>query len=136
MSPIQRDGLQWSPIFRTLWDQKGCPDYQNVLISGVEDVLWQSMENHLVPLACVHNREVSAVKGAGLEGFHCTHILVSWCSTWTNNGWITAQCTYMLCMLINTLVSWCGGKLWVDQRKKCADICDVAQVTDIPTLPN
>ena len=34
------------------------------------------------------------------------------------------------------LVSWCGGELWVDQRKKCADICDVAQVTDISTLPN
>ena len=28
------------------------------------------------------------------------------------------------------------GKLWVDQRKKCADISDVAQVTDICTLPN
>ena len=24
----------------------------------------------------------------------------------------------------------------MDQRKKCADICDVAQVTDIHTLPN
>ena len=54
-----------------LGTKKGCPDYQNVLISGVEDVLWQSMENHLVPLACVHNREVSAIKGSGLEGFHC-----------------------------------------------------------------
>ena len=29
-----------------------------------------------------------------------------------------------------------GGELWVDQREKCADICDVAQVTDIRTLPN
>ena len=37
---------------------------------------------------------------------------------------------------INSLVSWCGGELWVNQRKKCADICDVAQVTDIRTLPN
>ena len=37
---------------------------------------------------------------------------------------------------IYTCVSWCGGELWVDQRKKCADICDVAQVTDIRTLPN
>ena len=34
-----------------------------------------------------------------------------------------------LCILV-----W--GELWVDQRKKCADICDVAQVTDIRTLPN
>ena len=34
------------------------------------------------------------------------------------------------------LVSWCVGELWVDQRKKCADIRDVAQVTDIRTLPN
>ena len=24
----------------------------------------------------------------------------------------------------------------MDQRKKCADICDVAQVTDVSTLPN
>ena len=37
---------------------------------------------------------------------------------------------------IATIVSWCGGELWVDQRKKCADICDVAQVTDMRTLPN
>ena len=29
------------------------------------------------------------------------------------------------------LVYWCGAELWVDQRKKCVDICDVAQVTDI-----
>ena len=45
----------------------------------------------------------------------------------------------MLCVIyVNILgiVSWCGGDLWVDQRKKCADICDVAQVTDIRTLPN
>ena len=31
----------------------------------------------------------------------------------------------------HALVSWCVGELWVDLRKKCADICDVAQVTDI-----
>ena len=37
---------------------------------------------------------------------------------------------------IYIFVSWCGGELWVDQRIKCADICDVAQVTDIRTLPN
>ena len=35
--------------------------------------------------------------------------------------------------ICTVLVSWCGGELWVDQRKKCADICDVAQVTDIRT---
>ena len=29
-----------------------------------------------------------------------------------------------------------GANYWADQRKKCADICDVAQVTDIRTLPN
>ena len=57
-----------------LGTRKGCPDYQDVLISEVKDVLRQSMENHLVPLACVLNREVSAIKGAGLEGFHCTPI--------------------------------------------------------------
>ena len=32
------------------------------------------------------------------------------------------------------LVCWCGGKSWVNQRRKCADICDVAQVTDVSTL--
>jgi hypothetical protein len=32
------------------------------------------------------------------------------------------------------LASWCVGELRVDQRKQCADICDVAQVTDIRTL--
>ena len=42
---------------------------------------------------------------------------------------------WSLCVQV-VLVSWCGGELWVDQRKKCADICDVAQVTDIRTLPN
>ena len=37
--------------------------------------------------------------------------------------------------IVYILVSWCAGELRVDQRK-CADICDVAQVTDIHTLPN
>ena len=32
-----------------------------------------------------------------------------------------------VCIYIYKLVSWCGGELWVDQRKKCADICDVAR---------
>ena len=41
-----------------------------------------------------------------------------------------------VCIYVHALVSWCGGALWVDQRKKCADICDVAQVTDTRTLPN
>ena len=39
-------------------------------------------------------------------------------------------------MYMYMFVSWCGGELWVDQRKKGADICDVAQVTDIHILPN
>ena len=38
-----------------------------------------------------------------------------------------------ICMYVYVLVSWCGGELWVDQRKVCADICDVAQFTDIRT---
>ena len=37
-------------------------------MSGVEDVLWQSMGNHLVPVACVHIRGVFAMQGSGLEG--------------------------------------------------------------------
>ena len=28
-------------------------------------------------------------------------------------------------------VFWCVGKLWMGQRTKCADICDMGQVTDI-----
>ena len=38
-------------------------------ISGVRDVLWQSMESHLAPVACVHIRGVSAIQEAGLEGY-------------------------------------------------------------------
>ena len=34
-----------------LGTKKGCPDYQDVLISGLEDVLLQSMENNLVPFS-------------------------------------------------------------------------------------
>ena len=48
--------------------------------------------------------------GVGLQRFHCIHSI--------------------------TFVSLCGGELRVDQRKKYANICDVAQVTDIHTLPN
>ena len=29
------------------------------------------MESHLVQVVCVHIRGVSAIQGAGLEGFHC-----------------------------------------------------------------
>ena len=56
-------------------------------------------------------------------------------STSRENMWISIarKQTYMDVLYI---VCWCGGKEWVDQRKKCADICDVAQVTDIRTLPN
>ena len=36
--------------------RKDCPDYEDVLILEVEVVLWQSTKNHLVSLACVHNR--------------------------------------------------------------------------------
>ena len=42
----------------------------------------------------------------------------------------------MLRFQLLLIVSLCGGELGVDQRKKSADICDVAQVTDIRTLPN
>ena len=44
---------------------------------------------------------------------------------------------YVLEYMHTVFVSLCGGELWVDQRKMCADICDVAQVTDyVHTLPN
>ena len=55
-----------------LGTRRDCRDYRGVLISGVEDVAWQSIENHLVTVACVHDRGVwsrgvSAVQGSGLE---------------------------------------------------------------------
>ena len=54
-----------------LGTRKDCPDYECVLNSGVEFVLWQSIEIHLVPVACVLlYREVSALQQSGLEGFH------------------------------------------------------------------
>ena len=37
-------------------------------MSRVEDVGWHGMDNHLVPVACVHIRGVSAIQGSGLEG--------------------------------------------------------------------
>ena len=52
--------------------RRDCPDYEGILISGVEGVLWESMENPLVPGACVHICGVSAIQGSGLEGSHCT----------------------------------------------------------------
>ena len=91
--------VQWSPLCRTPWDQysgplfsghlgtstveplysghfgtrKDSPDYEGVLISVVKDELWQSIciTNHLVPVACVHNRGVSTIQESRLEGFHC-----------------------------------------------------------------
>ena len=39
-------------------------DYEGALISGVEDVLRQIVENSLVPIAFVRNREVSAILGS------------------------------------------------------------------------
>ena len=61
------------PLYsRHLGTKKGCPDNQDVLISEVKDILWQSMENHLVPLYYVHvssiERCLHEIKGAGLEG--------------------------------------------------------------------
>ena len=39
-----------------------------VPISGVEAALYQSIVKNLVPVACVHSREVSAIQGSGLGG--------------------------------------------------------------------
>ena len=33
------------PLVRTTWDQGNCPNNEGVLISGVEDVLYQSIIN-------------------------------------------------------------------------------------------
>ena len=87
--------VQWTPLFRTPWDQysgplysghlgistvdplysthlgtrKNCPDYQGVLISGAEDVLWLIKVNYLVPVACVHIRGCPQFRGLhGFEG--------------------------------------------------------------------
>ena len=64
-------GTHYSTHFGTKID---CPDYEVVLDSGAEYVLW-----HLVPVACVcirgaftiqgsGFRGVSAIQGSGLEG--------------------------------------------------------------------
>ena len=60
--------------------RKDCPDYWGALILGVEDVLWQNIESHLVPVACVHNRGVSAIiQGCGLDELHCAWLpLIQW----------------------------------------------------------
>ena len=39
--------------FGHLGTRKDCPDYQGVLISGVEDVLWLVIMDHLAPVACL-----------------------------------------------------------------------------------
>ena len=43
----------------------------DVLISGVEDVMYHRIVNHLVPVAHVHIKGVSTIEGSGLEGFNC-----------------------------------------------------------------
>ena len=63
-----------TPLFGHLGIRRDCPDYENVLVSGVKDVLWQSMGSHLVRVGCVHIRGVSAIQGSGLAGFYCTPI--------------------------------------------------------------
>ena len=47
--------------FRQLGTGGDC--HEGVLISGVEALLYQSIVNYLVPVACVHNRGVSAIQG-------------------------------------------------------------------------
>ena len=55
------------PCSAHLGTGKDRPEYGGVFISGVENVLWQSIVNHLVPVTCVHIREVSAIEGWGLD---------------------------------------------------------------------
>ena len=47
------------------------------------------MESHLVQVACVHIRRVSAIQGAGLEGFHCT-----------SYTYCTFVCTYVFILCV------------------------------------
>ena len=57
------------PLYsRHLGNRKNCPDYRGVLISGVEDVLWQIIVNHKIPVACVHFGGVSCSSGVGIRG--------------------------------------------------------------------
>ena len=37
-------------------------------VQGLKMYYGKSKVNHLVPVACVHNRGVSAIQGSGLEG--------------------------------------------------------------------
>ena len=48
--------------------RQNCLDYSGVLISGVKDVLYHRIVNHLVPVARVHIRGMLATQGSGLEG--------------------------------------------------------------------
>ena len=41
-----------------------------------DDVLWQSVENHWVPVACVHFIGMSTIEGSELEEFHCIRMYV------------------------------------------------------------
>ena len=85
--------------------------------------------NCIIPHTCVYGRSAilfSEVRIAGLESYTEDFMNASYQN----------HCPHCVVMLVSVFVSWCGGELWVDQRKKCADIFDVAQVTDIRTLPN
>ena len=58
------------PSFPDTLGLEDSSDCEDVLISGVEDVLYQNIVNHLVPVVhvCVHTRGVSVVQVSGLEG--------------------------------------------------------------------
>ena len=38
--------------------------------------MWLIIVEYLVLVACVHIRGVSPIQGAGLEGFHCSEIIL------------------------------------------------------------
>ena len=58
--------MQWNQSIPDTLGSKGMSSYQGLQVYCGNGE--HGMENHLVPLACVLNREVSATKGAGLEG--------------------------------------------------------------------
>ena len=49
------------------------------------------MKSHLVQVVCVHIRGVSAIQGAGLEGFHCICI----------RTYITMECLYVRIYIVH-----------------------------------
>ena len=65
--------LQWKPsIPNTLGPERTVLNIEVSLFQRLKMYYrWQSLGNHLVPVAYVPIRGVTAIQGAGLDGLHC-----------------------------------------------------------------